>query len=354
MVLVIYLKKVEVESLVKSFFLFFILQSLLVGALFLLEYKKEIKNLDETIFSSMRICSYNLTCDQFKIDFVAKDDFELYKLYKGEAGLSSYFSIPNSSKNSLKIYLSNQEYNIKINILKETLIVRFLIVVIIIFILSFLFSIYTLSPLRNALLLTEEFIKDILHDFNTPLAILRLNTSMLKDEHGSTAKINRIENAVQNILNLQSNLRSYLDNSATQKEIMDLSSFIKNRVLMIDKNYRGIEFHVDIENIYINTNKDAFTRIVDNLVSNAAKYNKSQGKVTISYKKHFLYIEDTGKGIQNPKKVFERFYKEQDRGIGIGLHIVKKLCDEMNITISIESKVKVGTTVILDLKNILK
>ena len=59
---------------------------------------------------------------------------------------------------------------------------------------------------------------------------------------------------------------------------------------------------------------------------------------------------DTGKGIQNPKRVFERFYKEHERGMGIGLHIVKKLSSELGIKVDLESKVAKGTEVFLTFK----
>lgn len=61
-----------------------------------------------------------------------------------------------------------------------------------------------------------------------------------------------------------------------------------------------------------------------------------------------VIIEDTGRGINHPEKVFDRFYKEHERGLGIGLHIVKKLCDQMKITIHIHSTVGKGTKVTLD------
>ncbi len=48
-------------------------------------------------------------------------------------------------------------------------------------------------------------------------------------------------------------------------------------------------------------------------------------------------------------RIFERFYKEQDRGIGIGLHIVKKLCEELKIKVKVESKIAQGSTFSLNL-----
>jgi signal transduction histidine kinase len=348
------LKKVEKESLFKSFLLFFISQSLLVGALFILNYEKELQTLDEQIFSQMRICSFDLQCKEFNIDFVPKEKQELYKLYKAKSELSSYFTLPGSKKNYLKIYLQKDKYNQKVEVLQKHLSLAFLLVLFVITLLSFIFSIYTLSPLRNALRLTEEFIKDILHDFNTPLATLRLNSSMLASELGENTKIKRVQNAVQNILNLQSNLRAYLHSHAAQQESFDLDEFIKQRVELLASNYKGITFSVDLPTITIETNRDAFARIIDNLLSNAGKYNKRGGKVSIYYKNSSLFIEDTGKGIKNPKRVFERFYKEQERGIGIGLHIVKKLCDELGIEINLRSKVDVGTTFELHLHKLVK
>jgi len=332
------LKKVEKESLLKSFFLFFLSQTLLAGALFFLNYQKELQSLDENIFSKMRLCSFSLQCKEFQFDFVPKKKYELYKLYKDDDALSAYFSIPNATKNALKIYLPKKKYMQEVKSLQKSLLLSFFIVVIVIVLLSILFALYALYPLRKALHVTEEFIKDILHDFNTPLSTLRLNVSMLKSETGQTPKIQRIENSVQNILNLQSNLRAYLHSHTSQKETFDVDAFLQERVAALEANYTQLSFVVDAEHVAVNTNKDALTRIVDNLLSNAAKYNKKDGKVIVRFRDEILKIQDTGKGIKNPKRVFERFYKEQDRGIGIGLHIVKKLCEELNIDITLLSE----------------
>jgi len=313
-----------------------------------------VQTLDEQIFSQMRICSFDLRCQEYKIDFVSKDGHELYKLYKTPQELSSYFTIPNSRRNYLKIYLEKTLYNVKVNSIKRTLFLQFLVLELIVALLSLIFALYALSPLRNALRLTEEFIKDILHDFNTPLSTLRLNISMLKMKIGENPQIKRIENSVQNILNLQSNLRSYLHSHTSQKEEFILKTFLQERVELLSSNYKEISFHIEDTDAILYTNRDAFGRIIDNLLSNAAKYNKKNGSVTLRLDHHTLLIEDTGKGIKNPKRVFERFYKEQDRGIGIGLHIVQKLCDELGIKITLQSKIAQGTTFKLDLTNILK
>lgn len=346
------MNKVEIESFLKSFLLFFLSQAFLVGGLFYLNYKAELQTLDESIFAKMRVCNFNLQCDAFEIDFVDKNSYELYKLYKDKNALSAYFAIPSSQKNDLKIYLSKDRYEEQVLQLQEELLVIFFTVLFFIAVLSLVFSMYALYPFRNALRLTEEFIKDILHDFNTPLSTLRLNASMLKDEIGENPKINRIEKAVQNILNLQENLRSYLRSHSAQKTQFNLQKLLFERVALLEDTYKDISFIVNVKSIELEANLDAFNRIIDNLLSNAAKYNKKNGKVVLSFKDKKLTIQDTGKGIENPKRVFDRFYKEQDRGIGIGLHIVQKLCNELDIKISVKSTLGKGTTFTLNLKNL--
>jgi signal transduction histidine kinase len=346
--------KVEKESFVKSFLLFFLSLGSLITVLFYLNYTKNIQTLDEKIFSQMRICSYNLKCKQFEIDFIKKKKQEQYKLYKNQDKLSSFYPIPGSTKNIMSITLDPFQYIKQLKQLKQSLYYYYFITLFIVLLLSIVFSFYALYPLNNALILTKEFIKDILHDFNTPLSSIRLNISMLKKEIGKNNKLLRVEQSVENILNLQGQLRYYLNNYTTQIELFDLSESIQKHIVILEKNYPKIKFIIKVEKIYLNTNKQAFYRIVDNILTNSAKYNKQNGTVTISFNKvkNILSIEDSGIGIKNTHKIFNRFYKEQERGIGIGLHIVKKLCDELDINISVKSKLGIGTVFYLDISQL--
>jgi len=323
------LSRVEVESFIKSFLLFSSSLGLLIGTLFYLNFTKEVKTLDDTLFSQMRLCSYDLKCDEFIIDFVPLQKQTNYTLYK-EDGLSAYFPIPGANEFIMQIHLEQEDYAKKIESLKSDALFEFMGTLFVVFILSIIYSLYALYPLRNALILTQEFIKDILHDFNTPLGALRLNSAMLKKEIGENKKVDRIEQSVQNVLELQENLRAYLHNHEQQKEHFTLNTLLQERVTLQEKSHPDLTFSIEAGNTQLSTNKPAFQRILDNLISNAAKYNTPQGSVTLKFDPltASLKIIDTGKGISNPKRIFDRFYKEQERGIGIGLHIVKKLCDE--------------------------
>ena len=348
------MSRVEIESFLKSFLLFFTSLGILIATLFYLDYTRTVKNLDETLFSQMRLCSYDLKCKQFAIDFVSVEKLTPYTLYKSGSGLNAYFPVPGANDYLMQLHFPADNYQSELQALRNKAFLAFAAVIAVVFILSVLFSLYALYPLRNALLLTQEFIKDILHDFNTPLASLRLNSAMLRRELGQNDKIVRIEQSVQNVLDLQHNLRSYLHDHAMQKEDIDLKQLIEKRILILEKNYPDITFSVSMESLLLHVNREAVARIIDNLLSNAAKYNRHNGIVRIVYEKRSsaLKIIDTGKGIKAPKRIFERFYKEQERGIGIGLHIVKKLCDELGIRINVESEVGKGTTFTLSLSTL--
>jgi len=275
-------------------------------------------------------------------------------LYKTKEGLKSFYPIPRSKKYIMSISTKKQNYKAQIQQIKNKTIWNFLAILGVIALLSVIFSFYALSPLRNALRLTQEFIKDILHDFNTPLASLRLNTSMLKDEFQDNKKIQRIEQSVQTVLRLQSHLKSYLKNHKQQNEEFVLDDIVEDIIKILQINYPDITFSQNTNNTKLFTNKEAFQRIINNIVSNAAKYNKQNGYVNIEVKNSKIYITDTGVGIKNPKKIFERFYKEQQRGIGIGLHIVKKLSEELGIKIEVKSKIGEGTTFVLNISSLTK
>jgi len=349
----IFLSRVEIESFLKSFLLFFVSLGVLISSLFYLNYTKEIQTLDEKLFSQMRACSYDLRCEEFSIDFVAHNKENFYTLYK-DANLSSYYPIPNSEIFMMSITLSEKNYNLKLQKLQNEALINLSIFLAIVFVLSIIFSFYALYPLRNALLLTQEFIKDILHDFNTPIATLRLNSSMLKHEIGKNKKIDRIEMSVENILKLQTHLRSYLQNDTTQMEQFSLEELVQNHIELLQKSYPDIQFTSTIQNITLRSNKESLSRIIQNLLTNSAKYNKKNGSVSVEFdsEKKYLYIIDTGLGIKNTKKVFDRFYKEQERGIGIGLHIVKKLSQELGIKIVLKSEVGNGSSFRLDLNRL--
>ena len=309
--------------------------------------------IEDKIHIEMKLCAYTSDCKGLKTDFVDKDDDKEENILYKDGDFYGYFKVPTTENYLMKIVYPGLQYIERVQQLENKLFKRFFFYSILAALVSLLFSIYALLPLQRALRINEEFVKDILHDFNTPISSMLINLKIFKREIGDNPKIQRLENNIESILSLQDNLRIFLKGVPAQSENFSLEELMKNRVNYFQVLYPDIQYKISIEKIYLKTNKDAFTRIVDNLLSNAGKYNIANGEVSIVFQGDSLTISDTGKGIKKPSKVFQRYYKEQDRGIGIGLHIVKKLCDEMATEIHIKSRENEGTSISLNLSSVI-
>ena len=302
----------------------------------------------------MQVCSYTMKCAQFTFEIAPKNNKQYRELYQ-DNGLYAFFTIPKSEKYTIKLTYSKEHVSEDLKILKKHLFIRFILLTLLLFGISLFFTFYSLKPIRKALKLNDEFIKDILHDFNTPITSMVLNIRMFTEEKGKDAYIQRVSHSIDTILLLQNNLKSFLQHTPSQNEKVDIALLAKQRLDAIANIYPKLTFHFVKQNDLIRvTNTELLTRILDNILTNASKYNTSNGSVSLSIKNETLSIKDTGKGIKDVKKVFQRYYKEQERGLGLGLHIVKKLSDSLNIHITIDSSMHKGTTVILDLSALQK
>ena len=96
---------------------------------------------------------------------------------------------------------------------------------------------------------------------------------------------------------------------------------------------------------------ERLSEIFGNLVRNAIKYNKDGGSITVTLNYRGFAVEDTGIGIaeENMSKVFSRFFtvdkshNGKNGGFGLGLAVVKKICQKSGWKISVESKLGEGS-----------
>ncbi len=341
--------KFEKKFLTYSFLIIFGLLLALISSINYNTYLQEKHFLDDKIKQELEICSYKLNCKDIQIDFVKKDrKFSRLELYKGDKNYYMIFDVPQFKLYSLKLSISKEIYDKKLKKIKIKIFKTFLIELIAILIITLIFVYILLIPLREAYKTNETFIKDILHDLNTPLTTLKLNLYLLKKKPDNK-RIDEMEKNIQTILKYQENLKNFLSMNKNQIETFNIKNLIDEKLKFYSSLYPSIKYE-NRADCKITINKNAFNSIMENILSNAFKYNKKDGKIKIYTENSKLFIEDTGIGIENPKKVFNRFYKENERGTGIGMNIVKKLCDELKIPIKIVSQKGEGTTIILDLK----
>ena len=99
----------------------------------------------------------------------------------------------------------------------------------------------------------------------------------------------------------------------------------------------------------LNIDNIKLSKLIDNILSNAIKYNKIKGSIHISLDMHTLRVKDSGKGInkEHIDSMFDRYarFDKTVGGFGIGLNIVKMICSEYNLTIDIKSELDNWTEV---------
>jgi two-component system OmpR family sensor kinase len=338
----------ERESLLKTFGISF-LSLLVVSIIALLFYNNEQKHVyDAQLLARMQTFSYALEGDAFEVDFIppAKGE-KLSVLQVGDDEVYALFVLPDTERR-LKVILPYEIYADGIGGQhRKTLLILALVTAVLLLFSSF-FALYALRPLRDALRLMEEFLKDIIHDLNTPVTAITLNTQLLRRRYRDE-EIGRIETSAKTIGSLYKNLEALSRELPLEPERVELEPFFAERVAYYRVLYPALTFTVHGGAVSVRLNRDAFTRIVDNLLSNACKYNVPDGTVEIAFNGERVVIRDTGVGIDDTRRAFERFYRESDRGLGMGLNIVRKLSRQMGIGIELKSEKGSGTTAVLTL-----
>lgn len=310
-------------------------------------HQDKVKDIEQNILYQMKDYTFDFKGDTFALDIVQSDkEKKLFKIYHSKDGLFAYFQIPSTGPYLLKVLFSEDKYE---KIYQEFLL-KFCKISAMVFlcllILSIAFALYALQPMKEALHLLEDFLKDLIHDLNTPATSILLNSKLLKRK-AQYDEVERIELSAQSIASLYKNLEFMSPHTISQEDTLALEEIIHNKIEILKKIYPHIQFIEHLNSLHVKSNKNGIERIIDNLLTNACKYNKKNGSVTITLVNKRLIIEDTGIGIKDTKKVFQRYYKESTNGLGIGMHIVKRLCDILHVNIELKSEVNKGTKVTL-------
>ena len=210
----------------------------------------------------------------------------------------------------------------------------------------------------------NEFIANITHEMNTPLTSIKgfaelLQTATLDDATREKAvkiikeQSDRLTGLIASIINFNE-----LDND-------ELPSYECNVTLIASEvaeslrpsiEQKGLSLTLDVDpEVTVASRQERLTEIFGNLIRNATKYNKENGSISVTVKggsTPYAEVADTGIGIaeENLDKIFSRFFtvdkshSGKNGGFGLGLAVVKKLCDRAGWKLSVRSKLDEGTT----------
>lgn len=212
---------------------------------------------------------------------------------------------------------------------------------------------------KNQLLLSQnkEFIADMVHQIRTPLSVIMTNTNLIEmtqKDKNSKEFINSINSSINMLSNSYEDLSFVVSNDSVEYKanIISISKLLKNRCEFFSSiaysRKRKIEEKIE-SNINFFINEIELERMIDNNLSNCIKYSNPNTVIEVILKKNKETIEllfiSKGEEINNTEKLFDRYYRENNsqRGSGIGLNIVKNVCEKYNISISINSKNHINT-----------
>ena len=216
-----------------------------------------------------------------------------------------------------------------------------------------------LRPMKNSITLLDNFIKDTTHELNTPISAILANVEMMDTEimaEKNRKKLLRINIAAKTVSHLYHDL-TYLTldhNRESKDQWIDLKQLIEDRVeyFAILAGAKKVNFELDLNYSTIFIDSVKIARVVDNLISNAIKYNKRGGVISIILEKDHFIIQDSGIGIEAEKvgDMFERYtrFNSSEGGFGIGLNIVKSIIEEYHLKIEVKSILGEGTTIRVD------
>ena len=219
-----------------------------------------------------------------------------------------------------------------------------------------------LSDLRQ-----KEFFSNASHELRSPLtSIIGFQELIVDDFVGPNEVKELCSKTLQEGKRMQNLINDMLDLSALEKE--EKGEVVKiNLKEMIDDISSSLEPQLLIDNLtivkdvdpyaYLIANQKHIYQLLRNLIDNAIKYNVFNGKIFVTVKRKdnqvIISVRDTGVGIsdKDQNQIFERFYrvdKARSRKLGssgLGLSIVRQVCNIYAATLSLESKLNVGTTI---------
>ncbi len=213
----------------------------------------------------------------------------------------------------------------------------------------------------------SDLVAEMVHELRTPLSALSaavhlLQRPELKDEQRSNIR-QTLFNEVQRLNELTTNFLelSRLESGRVrfEREPVLLEGLVREciEIMRLQADSVGVKLETDIDRTLspLMGDRNQLKRLLLNLITNAIKYNQSEGWVRISLHQKdddaLLMVADNGRGIpaESIPNLFNRFYRVPDReglisGTGLGLAIAKRIVLNHGGTIEVDSKVGEGTT----------
>ncbi|WP_345972179.1 cache domain-containing protein [Sulfurimonas diazotrophicus] len=195
----------------------------------------------------------------------------------------------------------------------------------------------------------DAFIKQSIHEVNTPLAVIMTQIDLYRHMHGEDRYLGHIEAAAKMLHTIFDDLRYMVKKERIDypSDTIDLGAFLQRRLVFFESVMAANRLKVAAriaEAVPVCINEEELRRLVDNNLSNAIKYAYPDSTVDVELEvvaqTARMRFTTRSNPIDHPEKVFEAFYREADElsGFGLGLHLVKSICNKYGIETEISSE----------------
>ncbi len=258
---------------------------------------------------------------------------------------------PQEHLNIEYVVVKTQGYFKELDKLKSDVVTRAGLVFLAIFFISFILAKLFMRPVHKRIEQIEEFIQDVSHELNTPITALKMSASRaIKKEVYDKKILTNISISTKQLETIYNSL-TYLNFSDKQEESAEvaLGDVVKRVVKYYSElsDAKGVEVKVDIDQASLNIIESRAELLISNLLSNAIKYSMPETTIYISLKKGLFIIKDEGVGIAKDKldSIFEMYSRDSQvaGGFGVGLSIVKQICDTYKIEVQVSSVLGEGS-----------
>ena len=225
---------------------------------------------------------------------------------------------------------------------------------------GYLLSKILLNPARKRVDSMDKFIKDSAHELNTPISVLMTSVSMLKNGKNPEKMMKYILSSSKQISQIYNDIHFSAFNEINEDvfEEFDLKDLVSESVdyfndISITKN---IQINSNLFGCCIKMDRTKTQKLVNNLISNAIKYSYKDSIIEVTLKDNILSVKDFGRGIseEEQKEIFKRYKRgnNNEGGFGIGLDIVKRICNEYNLILNLKSQINKETIFSIDFSSI--
>lgn len=305
-------------------------------------------------------------------DLATKIQSDNFEMVKGTFSIPIFSNELNKNNYQLLVNFPKRNKFIQSSIIRMTLLSIIFTSIIIIAYSSALLQLFRQRKISE---IKSDFINNMTHEFKTPIATINLALDAIKnpkviDDKERVARYlqmirdenKRMHAQVENVLRISKLEKNELNISKDRVDLHELIEDAITHIELIVEDRKGyIHTHLDAEQASVLANETHFTNVIVNILDNAVKYSPETPKIDIYTENAgtniILKIKDKGSGMSKAaqKHVFEKFYREHTgnihnvKGHGLGLAYVKRMVEDHQGHISVESEKDKGSTFIIKL-----